>query len=220
MDGNDAKPPVSAVDKTGEPCELAEGLQCFLYVTERHFLVRVLALDSDTVSVTFPGKDYPVEGMRADMEFHDENGYCYYSTEVLRGPVVGAEGIVLRRPTEVKRSVHRSTCRIPTDLTVQVKDRSHVRRYNASLQNISAGGALIQSDAPFDFSTTVDMELSLPGESTHAIPCKVAQIMPSGNPQDCHVRLLCLRFTELAADADLSITHYIWRRLQEFCERH
>ncbi|MCX5759519.1 MAG: PilZ domain-containing protein [Candidatus Hydrogenedentes bacterium] len=215
MAGNDAKPPVCQVEKTGEPCELAEGIQCFLYVAERHFLVRVLALDNDTVCVTFPGKDYPIEGMHADMEFHDEDGYCYYSTEVLRGPVAGEEGIVLRRPAEVKRSVHRSTYRIPTDLTVQVKDRDHVRRYNASLQNISAGGALIQSDAPFDFSTTVEMDLSLPGESTHTIPCQVAQILSPGNPQDGHVRLLCLRFTELAVDADLSITHYIWRHLQE-----
>jgi Tfp pilus assembly protein PilZ len=220
MAGNDAKPPVGGADKTGEPCELAEGLQCFLYVTERHFLVRVLALDADTVRVTFPGRDYPVEGMRADMEFHDEDGYCYYPTEVLRGPVAGEEGIVLRRPAEVKRSVHRSTFRIPTDLTVQVKDRDHVRRYNASLQNISAGGALIRSDAPFDFSTTVEMDLSLPGESMHTISCQVAQILPSGSPQDCHARLICLRFAELAADADLSITHYIWRRLQDLYEHH
>ena len=201
-------------------CHLAEGLQCFLYVTDRHFLVRVLSLDEETVCVTFPGKDYPVEGMRADMEFHDEGGYCYYATEVLRGPTPGEEGIVLRRPAEIKRSVHRTTCRIPTDLTVQIKDRDHVRRYNAALLNISAGGVLVETDAPFDFSTSIEMDLSLPGESLHTIPCQVVQIIPVAGAQENGMRQLCLKYADLPPDANLSISHYIWRRLQEMGASH
>lgn len=215
MAENDAKPVACAVGKTDEICQLTEGSQCFLYVTGRHFLVRVVAIEDDAVRVTFPGKDYPIDGMRADMEFHDDTGFCYYSTEVIRGPSPNEEGILLRRPDELKRSVHRSSCRIQTDLTVQIKDHEHVRRYNASLQNISVGGALIQSDAPFDFSTIVEMDLSLPGESPHNILCQIAQIVPSASPQDTHLRQMCLRFVEMPANADLSISHFIWRRLQE-----
>lgn len=215
MAGKGEVPRSCTVTAPGDLCVLSEGLRCLLYVTGRHFLVHVLAMDDDTVRVSFPGKDYPIEGMHADMEFHDETGYCYYSTEVVRGPMEGEEGIVLRRPSEIKRNIHRSSCRIPTDLTVQVKDRDHVRRYNASLLNLSGGGALVQTEAPFDFSTVVELDLSLPGESTHVITCQVAQIMPSGHAAGDSSRQLSLRFSSVAEEATLSITHFIWRRLQE-----
>ena len=64
---------------TGET-GLAEGVECLLNVTGRHFKVSVQSVQGEVVRVSFPAKDYPVAGMGAVLEFHDEVGFTYYTT--------------------------------------------------------------------------------------------------------------------------------------------
>jgi len=199
--------------------KLDVGMSCLLNVMGRHFLVKITEVGQDTLRVTFPAKDYPIEKLRADLEFYDQDGFYYYSTEVVQGPAEAGGCLVLTKPTELKRNLHRECCRVTTDLTVQVKDQVHVRRYDAGLVDLSAGGALIQTEAPFDFSTTIEMTLSLPGESTHVILGEVIHA-PGETPQEqSGARILGIRFTDVDAETSRTISRYIWRRLQEVYAR-
>lgn len=195
--------------------DIRPGDQCLFNVTGRHFLVRVLETDSATVRITFPGIDYPVEGMRAYLEFHDETGFYYYPAEILRGPMADQQGVLLSRPTELKRSTHRSSCRVATDLTVRVKDQVHVRRYDAALINISSGGALLQTEAPLDFSSTVEITLSLPGETSHLILGQVVHIIEPAPNAPASEQMIGIKFSNFDPVVEKSLTRYIWRRLQE-----
>ena len=195
--------------------EIRPGDPCLFNVTGRHFLVRILEADASLIRITFPGIDYPVDGMRANLEFHDETGFYYYSTEVVKGPSSDQQGVLLARPAELKRSTHRSSCRVATDLTVRVKDQVHVRRYDASLINISSGGALIQTEAPFDFSSTVEMTLSLPGETACTILGQVVHLIEAASNNPSSLQMIGIKFVTLAPEIEQSLTRFIWRRLQE-----
>ena len=198
-----------------EPVQLKAGVECMLHVTGRHFLAKILDVNNDVVHVSFPGKDYPIEGMRGALEFHDDEGFFYYAIQVVHGPVRKGSGIVLRRIAGLKRSKHRDACRVPTDLTVQVKDEAHVRRYNAALLNISGGGALVETEAPFDYSTTAELTISLPGEASHNIRCQVVDVLASCNSVHSTGHRYCLRFVEIEPDAEKCITRYVWERLHQ-----
>lgn len=177
-------------------------------------MVTILDLSGDLVRVSFPGRDYPIEGIAASLEFHDENGFYYVPAEVIEGPMDGADGVVLRRTPEVRRNTHRRSFRVPTDLTVQLKEQVHIRRYNASLMNLSSGGALVQTEAPFDFNSVLDLMLSLPSEPPCRITCEVVHIAESVSKTNSPVRYLGLRFIDVDPEVEEAITRYVWQQLR------
>jgi Tfp pilus assembly protein PilZ len=213
--GPSAKTSGHGVGRPPEDIWLAVGNECMLHVAGRHFLVKVVEVKDDLLRVTFPGKDYPVKGMRGEIQLHDEEGFFYYPIAVVEGPVPKGSGILLRKMSELKRSRHRESCRVPTDLLVQVKDEAHVRHYNATLLNVSAGGAFVQTDAPFDYSTTAELSISLPGEATHTIRCQIVDVIPPCEGGHSVDRRFCLRFMEIDSEAEQCITRYVWERLQQ-----
>ncbi len=193
-----------------------QGAECLLNVIGRHFKVKVLEAGPDTFRVSFPGKDYPVEGMGAVIELHDEKGFYYLRTKVLEGPEVKGEGILLQRTGEIRRHLHRDRVRVPTDLIVQVKEQIHVRKYNADVINLSVGGAQIRTDAPFDFSSIVELTLSLPGEPACTALGQVVHAAEDDQPRpNGPHRFLGVRFIDLDPDAERSIARYIGQRLRE-----
>ena len=74
------------------------GAKCLLSVLDRHFMVEILGVEHDTLRVSFPGVDYPVDGMKVDLEFHDNTGFFCYHSNVLQGPQSGATALCSRCP--------------------------------------------------------------------------------------------------------------------------
>ncbi|MCL4691659.1 MAG: PilZ domain-containing protein [Candidatus Hydrogenedentes bacterium] len=206
-----------SASKSGKPVkmEMRAGSSCLLNVLGQYILVDLLEVGEETIRVSFPAKDYPVAGMVVHLDFHDAEGFDSYEAEVLEGPARADSGLVLSRPLESRRTQHRDACRVPTDLTVQIKDQVHVRRYDASLLNLSAGGALIETDAPFDFSTTLELTLSLPGESLLRVLGQVVHISDEAKRKEPGSRLLGVRFVSLDPEARQTVSRYAWYRLRE-----
>ena len=191
------------------------GKSCLLNVMDERFLVQILEVAEHSLRVSFPGQDYPVEGMRVHLEFHDENGFDSFAADVLQGPNDGSNSILLQRPTANRRTRHRRSCRVPTDLTVQVKDQVHVRKYDAEVLNLSGGGALISSEGPFDFSTTLEMTLSIPGEPICTVHAHIIHIAPSGEGHQGAPKFFGLRFIDVEPAVAQCLHRYIARRLRE-----
>ncbi|NIA13377.1 MAG: hypothetical protein GWP08_04795 [Nitrospiraceae bacterium] len=194
---------------------LAKGVECLLNVTGRHFKVTVQSVQGDWVRVSFPAKDYPVPGMSAVLEFHDEVGFTYYTTIVESGPPDAEGAIALRLQGDAQRSTHRGCYRASTDLTVHVREQNHVRQYDASLVNISGGGGLIRTCAEFDYTSVVEVTLSLPGESTFMVQAQVVHVDHAPNHGDSPSRYYGLRFVDVEPDVEQAITRYMWDRLRE-----
>ena len=194
--------------------DIREGNLCLLSVMDQHFMVEILKVAKDFVDVSFPGVDYPVDGMAVDLEFHDKLGFNSYHAVVVQSPKNNAGRIRLTRPPGCVRAQHRDSCRVPTDLTVQVKDQAHVRRYDAALLNLSGGGALLRTEASFEFDASVELTVSLPGEPTHTF---LGQVVHISRPRDLKSNrtLYGIRFVSLDMPAAESATRYIWRRLRE-----
>lgn len=195
--------------------ELYVGNRCMLRVAGEHFLIKILGVEKAHIHVTFPGREYPIEGLQVMLEFHDEQGFNSYRSHIVRGPEHAGGGLLLARPVDSRRTKYRDSCRVPTDLTVHVKDQVHVRRYDAALVNLSSGGALIVTPAQFDFSSTIEMTLSLPGEPQHHLIGQV--IHATGAPHKYNItdKTYGVRFIDLASNAAESITRYVWNRLRE-----
>ena len=195
--------------------ELYTGNRCMLRVAGDHFLVKILDVEKSHIRVTFPGREYPIEGLQVMLEFHDEQGFNSYRSHIVRGPERAGGGLLLARPVDSRRTKYRDSCRVPTDLTVHVKDQVHVRRYDAALVNLSFGGALIVTPAQFDFASTVELTLSLPGEPRHHLIGQVIHATGAPHKYNPNDKTYGIRFIDLAPDAAESITRYIWNRLRE-----
>lgn len=194
--------------------DLKKGNRCLLNLLGQHYMVTLLDVREHDIRTSFPGRDYPVEGMPVSLEFHDEAGFNEYPARVLEGPAQSGEGILLAKPGLLKRNHHRGSCRVPTDLTAQVKEQTHVRRYDAALVNLSGGGALLQTNAPFDFDMVLELFLSLPGELTHMILAKVVYV--GATPESSgRANLFGVSFMALPPAVEQSIARYIWKRLRE-----
>ena len=196
-----------------EETRLAKNVECLLNVMGRHFKVTVQSVEGESVRVSFPAKDYPMAGMGAVLEFHDDDGFTFYTTVVENGPP--QEGaIVLRLKGDVQRSVHRDCFRAPTDLTVQLREQDHVRKYDASLVNISGGGGLIRTCAELDYTSMVEVTLSLPGEPTFVVHAHVVHVDDAPTHGDSPARYFGLQFAGLEPDVEQAITQYMWDRLR------
>ncbi len=202
-------------DEASGQADIREGGACLLNVLEHYFMVRITKIDEDGLHVTFPAADYPAEGMSVYLDFHDEDGLTRYRAKVLRGPRQKGDGLLLDAPDEGIRTAHRDFCRVPTDLTVQVKDHEHVRLYDADLLNLSAGGALIRTSAPFDYTTQVDIILSLPGEVTLQLRGGVVHLADAPNHHaGAPTKDMGLHFVSLDAGSLSTLTRFVNRQMK------
>jgi len=195
--------------------DVRKGSECLLRVFDQRFMVEILEVSQDHIRVSFPASDYPVEGMTVDLEFHDKSGCNLYRSVVREGPKgKRKKELLLDRPTALGRAQHRDSCRVNTDLTVQVKDQVRTRRYDAALRDLSCGGALLETEAPFDFDTTVEMTLSLPGELAHTILGRVVHLTDSEQPRRGKRRLVGIEFVGIEPHVAETVSRYIWNRLR------
>lgn len=189
--------------------------RALLFCLGEYFMVNIESTDEDGFEVTFPGLDYPVSGLWVTLDFHDEEGVNSYSCKVVADPLERNGGLRLSKPSQLKRVVYRSSFRAPTDLTVQVKEQAHVRRYDAALINLSVGGALIRTRAAFEFESLIDLILNLPDEPNHTLTCEVAHISREAGGGSRDLTHYGLKFVQPEPSVVRSIENYVTRRMRE-----
>lgn len=204
--------------RSGEQTHFFEGNRGLLILMGQRFLVTVLNATPDTVRVTFPVQDFPMEGMYVSLEFHDDLGYSTFESEVIASPRDPGDGLQLRRPPEGTRTHHRSAWRVAADFHVEMKGHVHPRRYEAPVINVSGGGLLVRTDAPFAFGDNVELTFDLPGDGRKQTLAQVMHITVAEKSQG-GIPLVGFKF--VAADPQLtrSVSMYIWRRLRELHPR-
>ena len=210
----DIQPQRSAgLDSTSNP-EITIGTTCLMTVTDRRFMVKIVDVTDDTIRVTFPGIDYPIEGMLIDLEFHDLTGFSYYQATVIEGPQKMGDGILLEKPSNAKRVRHRDSCRVSTDLEAELKDQAHVKTHTARIKNLSTSGALIETKAYFELDTTLEITLSLPDKSVHDVIVQIVHVNDSVESDADPVHSYGTRFVGYEPGTGRAITRYIWGQLK------
>jgi len=187
------------------------GSRCFIVLLDQRYLSTILKVADDVLRVSFPMRDFPVEGMTVMLEFHDDLGFTTYVCEVIDTAKAVGDGLRLRMAPGGVKNRHRSFWRVPVKLGAEVKDHVHPRRFAVTVLDISAGGVLIQADETVKVGEVVDMKLLLPGIESETLTCKVKH-----NPGIEHGKgLFGAEFIGLDPYVLDTITAYIRKRLRE-----
>ena len=194
--------------------ELKVGDQFLMNVTGRNFMVDVLSVEAGTMRVAFPGIDYPVEGMLVDVELHDAEGFSYFQTEVVRGPLADGDGVVLRIPDIAQRSTHRDSARVPTDLDV-ILTADEETGIRGKLRNLSSGGAFVEAGVRFSEGASVSMEVEIPGVGRKLVDIQILHVTEPRATDLGPVYSYGTRFTGYEPGAGRALTQYLWDRLAE-----
>lgn len=195
--------------------ELAPGTQCLITVLDRHFMVDVLEVGAGSVHLSFPGADYPADGMFVELEVHDEKGFAYYRAEVLRGPRNDGDGVIVKTPEGPSRHMHRACCRVRTDIAAVVRDPANVKKYKSRIENMSSGGILLAAPGQFKMHDAVEVDFELGDLGELHVLGEVVHLTQATSDRDRNLHLYGLRFVGLDPQAKGRITEYIWERMRE-----
>lgn len=207
------------MDMPGDDGHFVLGNRALLTFMQQRFLVSLLQVSDEVVRVSFPVSDFPVEGMFVNLEFHDATGYTTFETEVLEKPQIAGDGLLLRRPILSARMHHRMSWRVPADFHADLRHHVHPRHVDAPVINVSAGGVLVRTDAPFEAGDNVDVTLKLIDGKQQTFVGRVIHTRPAddlgGRPGRGHAAFVGIGFVEMAPELQQVLSAYIWRRVRD-----
>lgn len=187
------------------------GKTCYLLVMGSRFLSEIRGVAEDTIWVSFPGVDYPIEGMGVELEFHDLDGLVRYHTRVAIGPKEPGDGIVLQRAEAATRLKHRRSWRVPVDLPAQIPAGDDGPVQQARLLDLSGEGALLEAAAGLEIGSAITLSFTLPEQPSHAFNARIIHSGEAEQPGQCHYGLL---FTEVSHEARESLTWFLWGEIK------
>lgn len=191
------------------------GNRGLLILMGSRYLVAVLSVTEDTVVVSFPANDFPIDGMRVDLEFHDVGGYATYETEVLHGPREAGDGVVLRKPETIHLHRHRTSWRVPVDFKAELKDHVHPRVHEVPVINISAGGLLVRTMADLKMNDDVDITFTIPNGPRLKMVAQVMHVSLPPSGRAVPASIVGLQFVGVDPVVQQQIVAYTWRRVRE-----
>ena len=204
----------SPVDTGATDSLFMPGNRCLLIIMKQRFLVSIQRVTDNSIEVSFPVRDFPVEGMRVEMEFHDLEGYTRFESEVLVAPKEPGDYLVLRRPPESVRNYHRGSWRVPVDFKAEIKGHVHPRRLHVPVVNLSTGGLLLLTDAEFEVDDMLEAELPIPALDKEKMTCRVVHRAANGRTAAGLMQLGC-SFVSPDPTTIKAISDYIWERIRE-----
>jgi c-di-GMP-binding flagellar brake protein YcgR len=191
-----------------------KGAQCLLVLMGQRFLVSILNVHADRLRLSFPAADFPIGGMYVDLEFHDEDGYVRYESEVIDGPGDVGDGVTVKRPSNLVFNRHREHWRVPADFKVELKGHVHPRRHLSPVINISAGGLLVRSTAELELGDGVEIELVLPEGGKNLLTGQIVHLNQTQGARDAG-QLLGIKFIGMDPEIAREIRAYVRHRVRE-----
>jgi hypothetical protein len=180
----------------------------------KRFGVEVLDVGERAIRVSFPFADWPSDGTAVELELPSDHEYVRYRATVAYEPeTTYVAGLVLHDLVRCEpEKAQRVDSRVPTDLTVQVRETPHPRRFNASVVNLSVGGALLRSDLGAAPGHELDIDMSLPCHCVERLPARVVHVAPDG--ESFEGQLLGVQFVNTRPETRSAISDYIEHQLE------
>ena len=169
---------MSTMESYNDVPPITEGVRALLMVLDQRYLVSVLKVHEDSILLTSPTRQFPIEGMQITLEFHDEAGYTSYVAEVLREPRDIGDGLLVSLPQNARINRHREFWRVPVSLKATLKSHVHPQRIQAEVNNLSAGGILVNTANRFADDEVLDIFIDLPGMENEVMVGKVIHSAP------------------------------------------
>lgn len=141
----------------------------FLCIKENRFLVEILGVDNNQIWTTFPGINYPLQGVGGHLEFHNESGFLAYNVQVLRYAERPETGIVLERSESAEQRTHRTSWRVPTDISVAFRTPNATENFAGILEDLSADGCQLRTNPVLAIRTPLELCFALDREHGNQI---------------------------------------------------
>ena len=187
-----------------------KGERFILLIMGDRYLVSVLDVEPERLRVSYPSAHFPVEGMYVILEFHDDEGYSTYESEVLETPREPGDGLILRRPHADRRASHRRAWRVASDFKAVIKDHVHPQRHEVTVTNVSAGGMQIATEVDLGIGHNLDIEFDLPGRGRHKVLGAVVHLMVEDAPQRKAETRAGIRFINPDNETTKAMIEFIW----------
>lgn len=197
---------------------LKPGYSVFFRLLGQRFLVEVLEVTHDTITVSFPGESYPVEGMGVDIEVHERTSVLTYHTQVLEPPTTGRPQMLLQRAASLTRRKHRGAWRIPFKADAVLRHSGDPQTQVCIYHDLSSQGALVHTNAGASVGDIVEITLPIPSGPGPWVRAKVLRVEPGTAPLRRKQRL-GLVFLEMPAETKRTLTRFLWVRLLELYPR-
>jgi hypothetical protein len=204
----------ASADSNSQDHLFVTGNRCLLLIMGQRFLVSIQKVTEQTIEVSFPVRDFPVEGMRVDLEFHDMEGFTRFESEVLATPKELGDFLVIRRPPSYVRNYHRGSWRVPVDFKAEFKGHVHPRRVHVPVVNLSTGGLLVLTDGGFEVEDMLEATIPIPALAGEKMTCKVVHRANEAESVDGLVQTGCA-FVSPDPTSVKAIASYIGNRLKE-----
>ena len=204
------------MDEPRTKTPLLRGAKGFLRVMGNPFLVEVLGVNGKEVWVSFPGADYPLDGMGALLEFHSETGYVLFHTQVVRGPRRDGDGVVLERTETSENRQHRRHWRIPAEATVVLHPVNAEKHYTAVMENLSAGGVLVRTYAVLPLTCELEIQMPLDDGATHTIPGRIVYSEEAGAFESGPRNKYGVIFGAMPPSTHRALTWHLYKQMRKF----
>lgn len=184
----------------------------FLRLMGTRFLVHIESAADDTIAVKFPGTSYPVEGLAAELEFHDFNGFKTYYMQVVSGPRKPGDSMILRRMSSLSHKRHRRGWRVPLNAVTELRKPFDASGHRAVVVDISSEGALVESSGRFEVGEVVEFPLCLPLQSSHVVTGRIVRHDKRSIPGG--LERYGLLFVDTPPPAREALTRFVWGQIR------
>ncbi len=195
------------------------GNNALLNMMDERFLVKIVGIEGGKIWVTFPGACYPLNGMGGHLEFHRPDGVLAYNVQVLRYADGKDTGIILERSESAEHRTHRTTWRVPTDISVVVQTEND-QRFTAIMENLSAEGALLRAHPLLGLRTPLRLNFALDKEHGNQVVdgriCYAQEADGLANPPIQHYGV---RFYEMSPATRRLLTLFLYHHVRKLYPR-
>ncbi|MEK7792887.1 MAG: PilZ domain-containing protein [Candidatus Hydrogenedentota bacterium] len=188
---------------------LREGSSCFVRVGYARHRVVIRGVAKDSIWISWPDAELPSEGTGADLEFHAPSEFLCYHTRVVLPPTDTESGVVLQRSESADYLKYRRSWRVPTDLPAQLRAVEEDRIWPGRVVDLSADGALVNTDAEIGDNRLFVFSMQFPGRGPNAASGRIVHRVHDGG-----VVRLGVRFERLPRDTRHTLTWFLYKEIR------
>ncbi len=190
---------------------LKTGAKGFLISQGNRIPIEVADYCGKAIHVVFPEGGMVGGTPWCMLEVEDEFGAAKYNAQVCAATYDVEDGMVLVRVPGIDRNGVREFARVPAQMTIALESPLGAHQ-DATLINVSSGGALIETDRDLPFNSEIVLHVDIPDSTAYKVIGQVVHVEPVLEDTP---RRYGVRFVEVQRDFLRSLFGFIWKRLKQ-----
>lgn len=201
-------------DRGEHGLRLAVGTPCTLLWNGQRHRAEILGVSENTIWTSFPDIEVNVEDLGIDVQLGRGTGGPVYHTQVVIGPRVPGDGVVLRRAASAVRRHGRDVWRVPTRLRMLYGAGAPAPWFDGTIANLSLQGALVAGTAQFIIGDCISIDVQFKEDVRHMLPSIVVHTRVPEQFKHSERHWFGVRFDAMDAQATRDLTWYLWKRVR------